>query len=66
MKIRVTSDDVSLFHLAVQHYGNALEWWRIAERNGGLDPDLTLFDAPVQLDIPEPGQRGDGSGLPAS
>lgn len=66
MRIQVTSNDVSLFHLAVRHFGDAMQWWRIAEMNALDDPDLTGFDVPVQLVIPDESRGDERRGLPPS
>ena len=66
MKIQVTSDDVSLFHLAMRYFNDAMQWWRIAEKNGLSDPDLTGFDVPVQIVLPDESVAYGGEGLPPS
>ncbi|GBR06244.1 MULTISPECIES: hypothetical protein [Asaia] len=66
MKIQVTSDDVSLFHLALRYFSDAMQWWRIAEKNGLSDPDLTCFDAPVQIILPDESVSYGSEGLPPS
>ncbi len=63
MRVQITSDDVSLYHLAVRYLGNAMHWWRIAEKNGLSDPDLSAFDVPVMLVIPDRDSGDDGSGV---
>jgi len=64
MKIQVTCDDVSLFHLAVRYLGDALQWWRIAACNGMSDPDLSGFEVPVQILLPDKASVGQTGGLP--
>ena len=66
MKIQVTSDDVSLFHLAMRYFNDAMQWWRLAEENGLSDPDLTGFDVPVQIVLPDESVVYEGEGLPPS
>ncbi|GBQ94565.1 hypothetical protein ACFFGF_06970 [Asaia lannensis] len=52
VRIQVTADDISLFHLAARYFDDAMQWWRIAERNVMTDPDLTGFEVPVQIELP--------------
>lgn len=62
--IQVTADDISLFHLAARYFGDALQWWRIAEYNAMTDPDLTGFDVPVQMVIPGEETIVESGGIP--
>ncbi len=39
MNIQITSDDISLFHLAMHYFNDAMQWWCIAKKNGLTDPD---------------------------
>lgn len=64
MRVQVTAEDISLFHLAARHYGDALYWWHIAQRNGMTDPDLTGLAVPATLDLPERVLPDAGGGLP--
>jgi nucleoid-associated protein YgaU len=45
-----TGADGTLFHIALNELGDALQWYRIAEANGLSDPMIT---GTVELVIPE-------------
>gem|GEM_PF-5291910 len=66
MNIQITSDDISLFHLAMHYFNDAMQWWCIAEKNGLTDPDLSNFDVPVQIIVPDESLAFGKEGLPPS
>ncbi|MCE2563664.1 hypothetical protein [Komagataeibacter sp. FNDCF1] len=61
--IRVTAADISLYHVAARWLGDAAQWWRIAQLNGMVDPDLSGFAMPVGLVLPA-ADASLGSGVP--
>lgn len=64
MQIQVTASDQSLFHVAARYYGDALQWWRIAQANDLTDPDLSGFETPVTLILSSIGEPGSYGGIP--
>ncbi|GCE82510.1 hypothetical protein [Komagataeibacter diospyri] len=61
--IKVTANDISLYHVAAKQLGNAAQWWRIARLNDMDDPDLSAFTTPVSLILPATDASQD-SGVP--
>ncbi|HVJ54870.1 MAG TPA: hypothetical protein VM689_20590 [Aliidongia sp.] len=57
-QIQVAGAD--LFRLAVQYYGDATQWYRIAAANQLFDP---LVAGPATLSIPAPSTRPTNGGV---
>lgn len=49
MTTTVTTSGGTLFRLALDHYGDATQWWRIAQANGLRDP---MISGTVTLNVP--------------
>ena len=58
--VSVSGADVSLFHVAARHLGDATQWIRIAQANDLSDP---MLSGVVTLSIPD-ANPALGGGLP--
>lgn len=55
-----TGSDLDLFHISLRLFGDALQWYRLAQANSLND---TVITGTVQLSIPQPDPTNTG-GIP--